>query len=712
MAGRASLGSLVVSLGLDAATFTSGLSKADYQAKQFADKLAKGVAQGAAAAVTALGALATAAGGYLAAVDAIADSVAGFQDLADKMGDTAEQVASLQLAADLSETSLETVVAASVRLTTQLSKVSDETKGAGAALRAIGLDVDAFRRLDPAAQMEAVAAALDTFEDSAGKTAVAVALFGKAGADIIPFLKDLAEEGGRNVRITELQIKAADDYVKQKARLTSQFQTFVQVVSLSALPTLLDLGKALVDTANRTIDLEEDAARLNASNAVADWADKAVRALAFVLDAGGGVGRIFEAIGKTIGAAAAQFAQFAQGNFAGANAVGQAWLEDMKRLAEAPLLGQQITNAYEAAARARRSLAAEFNDRRFSGGRDQLNFTVPDTGGAKKDPDAEAKSYLENLQRAQNKLQELTVTQTLLADIESKRLAVTNPGLRDQLMVAATLNDLANDQIEAERRLAEAEKERKRQAVELEREIAQVRELGIGPIERTAREVERINELLMMEKITAEEAAAATQAAWSKVLAATEERVKKTNEFAIQAARNMQTILGDAIGDAILGKFEEGVQGMLRRWAEVLARMAAQAAAAKLLQTVLGAAGSGGGGWGAVFNAIFSTEGRAGGGPVAPGTTYVVGERGPERLTMGTAGGYITPNSQMGAVGKQEIAVNTTVHVDASGTQTTRSGADASARALATTVEQLTRAAIAREMQQGGVIWRQRMGYA
>lgn len=42
--------------------------------------------------------------------------------------------------------------------------------------------------------------------------------------------------------------------------------------------------------------------------------------------------------------------------------------------------------------------------------------------------------------------------------------------------------------------------------------------------------------------------------------------------------------------------------------------------------------------------------GRANGGPVAAGSTYLVGERGPELLTMG-ANGYITPNNKLGGGG-------------------------------------------------------------
>ena len=45
----------------------------------------------------------------------------------------------------------------------------------------------------------------------------------------------------------------------------------------------------------------------------------------------------------------------------------------------------------------------------------------------------------------------------------------------------------------------------------------------------------------------------------------------------------------------------------------------------------------------------FSVPARANGGPVTAGGTYLVGERGPELLTMGARGGYVTPNSAMGA---------------------------------------------------------------
>lgn len=50
---------------------------------------------------------------------------------------------------------------------------------------------------------------------------------------------------------------------------------------------------------------------------------------------------------------------------------------------------------------------------------------------------------------------------------------------------------------------------------------------------------------------------------------------------------------------------------------------------------------------------------RAEGGPVLPGGTYLVGERGPELLQMGSAGGTVIPNQRIGA------GRGTTVNIDA-----------------------------------------------
>jgi len=49
---------------------------------------------------------------------------------------------------------------------------------------------------------------------------------------------------------------------------------------------------------------------------------------------------------------------------------------------------------------------------------------------------------------------------------------------------------------------------------------------------------------------------------------------------------------------------------------------------------------------------------RALGGAVARGASYIVGERGPELLTMGASNGFVTPNNRLGGLGGTTVVVN------------------------------------------------------
>lgn len=131
--------------------------------------------------------------------------------------------------------------------------------------------------------------------------------------------------------------------------------------------------------------------------------------------------------------------------------------------------------------------------------------------------------------------------------------------------------------------------------------------------------------------------------------------------YADEAARNMQ----DAFADFLFDPFDKGLKGMLRGFIDVIRRMIAEQAAAKLFgggfgKFLSGAVGGlfGGGGGGGISN--FSGP-RANGGPVDMGRSYLVGERGPELFMPGRSG-MITPNNALGGGG---ITINQ--NVDARG---------------------------------------------
>lgn len=338
----ASLGSLVVSLGLDAAAFTSGLTRAEYQARKFGEQLGAGLRNAGTLAVGGLAAVGAAAVAAGVAFDSLVKQAGDFQDLAEKTGGSAEGLASLAVAAAVGGTSMDAIAAASVKLTKNLTGVDDESKDAGAALKALGINIEQFKALKPEDQMVSLANALGQFEDGAGKTAVATALLGKAGADALPFLKALEEQGGKQVILTAEQIAQADEYSDKQAKARAELNLYAQALATQALPAVTAFTGAATDMIKEILGTDNAAKDLANSTAVQDFAEKAIRALGFVVDAVDGVIRVFEGVGKTIGAAAAQVAAIASGEFKQASQIGKEWAADMQAIANRPLFSDKL----------------------------------------------------------------------------------------------------------------------------------------------------------------------------------------------------------------------------------------------------------------------------------------------------------------------------------------------------------------------------------
>lgn len=282
------------------------------------DRLRTGfVAIAAAAGVVAVGAA--------LAANKIVEQIAAYQGLSEKIGDSAESIASLKTASDLSGVSMDAVGAASVRLTSALSKTDDESKLVGKAIGALGLNFQAFKELSPTEQLDSVAKAMAGFADGSEKTAVAVALFGKSGADLIPFLNDLADGGERQVKITSEQIKAADDFTKSQARLRSEFESFLQLQAVQALPTLAAVQETIAQLAH-----DETVASV-ATSLLQAAMSTAINVFQTIAVVASDVGFVFLGVGREIGAIAAQLVALASLDFKGFTAISDAVSEDAAR---------------------------------------------------------------------------------------------------------------------------------------------------------------------------------------------------------------------------------------------------------------------------------------------------------------------------------------------------------------------------------------------
>ena len=132
---------------------------------------------------------------------------------------------------------------------------------------------------------------------------------------------------------------------------------------------------------------------------------------------------------------------------------------------------------------------------------------------------------------------------------------------------------------------------------------------------------------------------------WDKAQAKAKDSTDEMSEYAKRAAENIQ----DAFAEFLFDPFHAGLKGMLKGFVDTMRQMIAQKASAKILESS---------GIGAFFDTVLGSifgggkkpEGKAVGGSVYGGTSYLVGERGPELFTPGSSGN-ITPNHKLGGGG-------------------------------------------------------------
>lgn len=303
---------------LKAANSILRLNEANQRGVEIGSRLRAGFLAVGAAAATAL------AGGMVA-FDRLIKQAGDFQDMAEKTGDTAENFASLAVAAGTAGVQMESVVGASVKLTKNLTGVDDESKAAGAAIASLGLNMQQFKALRPADQLEALAKAFDGFAEGPEKTAVAIALLGKSGAEMLPFLKALAEAGGRQKILTEQQIALADRYADAQGRMKAALSLHASAIATEALPVMQEFGAFIADLAKD----QEFAA--TASDILKGAMSGAITVFQTIAIVASDVGFVFKGVGREIGAIAAQLVALSSGNIEGFHAISDAVKADAEK---------------------------------------------------------------------------------------------------------------------------------------------------------------------------------------------------------------------------------------------------------------------------------------------------------------------------------------------------------------------------------------------
>lgn len=248
MSGSAVVGALRVDLGMETAAFTKGAKHAEETLGKLHEVLSGFAAKFAAA--FAFEKIVEGIHGSIEAMDALGKT-------AQKVGIPVEELSKLSLAAKLTDTSMETLANSTIKLSKNLEMIQGGKGGnAGAALDALGISaLDANGKLKPTSEIIAdVAGKFNHLKDGADKTAIAIALFGKAGAEMIPFLNQgkqgleeaamLQEKFGLTTQASADQAAAFDENIHT---LWAALDGLYSNIAKNLLPELIDMTNAFVD---------------------------------------------------------------------------------------------------------------------------------------------------------------------------------------------------------------------------------------------------------------------------------------------------------------------------------------------------------------------------------------------------------------------------------------------------------------------------------
>jgi hypothetical protein len=200
---------------------------------------------------------------------AIKRSINDMDDLykaSQKIGVGVEELSALKFAAEQSGIGFDALQTAMGKLNKNLADVENGTSEAAKALRSLGITgADS-----PAAAIEKLSAAFAVMPDGAKKSALAMELFGKAGAQMLPLLNQGAEDiKAATERAKELGVvldeqtaKSAEAFNDRLDDMRTAMRGIVTKVSTGMLPALEGLATAFAQLARADDDLKDFGANL------------------------------------------------------------------------------------------------------------------------------------------------------------------------------------------------------------------------------------------------------------------------------------------------------------------------------------------------------------------------------------------------------------------------------------------------------------------
>lgn len=691
-----SLGTLTIDLVAKVGGFQTGMTKAQREADKRAAAIERrlkkmGVAIdaafkiAAAAAVAAFGAITVGVGRAIDGMDRIAKS-------SQKVGVGTEALSKLAYAAELSGVEFGQLEGALAKLAKSRDMAAQGSKEQLDIFRALGVE---FQRADGTLRNtdEVLADIADRFQalpDGSTKTAAAMALLGRSGAQLIPLLnggsQGLSDMGDELERlggvVTPEAAKQSEQFNDNITRLKTAVDSLWIGLAKELLPDLIKFTEEMVDSAKKGDGLAETvrdvAEGIRAMGTAAQFAVDLVQALTFsvigLYNAAKGLEQFslpgvlsrvftpeeftfkedFRNAGVAFGLAGDAFdggsAAAPKFDFEASERAGQAAAEQAKRARDAAEQEKKLadalkkqreeqekaTAARKAAAEAARAQAladreAAAQARAFEATQaalgDILRKQAEEMGG----PLAQAAfQYQDTMVELAGVEQEL-IRLGKLDEEQTNRLALARKGANEQYQKTVEAIQSQIDPLDAllssmDMELSLMRMGNTERVTELELQRL-IYEYRQKGIELSEQEIESARERI---RVKAEE------------IEALGKQINELDRFRSSFADNVAGVLDGS------KSIKDALRDLVDDFIAQLARLAAQ----NFTQSLFGQQGTpGGGGLGSLFGSLFGAFGgaRAAGGPVLSGVPYLVGEKGPE-LVVPNASGTVIPAAQTAAL--------------------------------------------------------------
>lgn len=232
-------GSIVIDLLMRTGAFETDTKRAEAALKRF-QKTATEQMQAAAIAAGILGSA------FLVLAKDSVDSMDKMNEAAQKTGIAVEALSQLGYAAKMSGVDTESFTSAMVKFNRAIAEGATGSGNAAAAFKAIGISAAELKSSNPDEVLARVAEKFAGYADGATKTALAIAIFGRAGADMIPLLNEgadglakMREEGDKlGATISTAAAKSADQFNDNLDKMMVKMKSFVKGITSEVIPTL------------------------------------------------------------------------------------------------------------------------------------------------------------------------------------------------------------------------------------------------------------------------------------------------------------------------------------------------------------------------------------------------------------------------------------------------------------------------------------------